>query len=52
MNNVIDLEALDAYLQSDDSPEGSMMLPDLDGFLHGIATAQFLSLPRNGCRRL
>ena len=31
-----DLEALDAYLSSDDSPENCMMLSDLDGFLHGV----------------
>jgi uncharacterized protein len=34
---MIDLERLDAYLSSDESPEGSMLLSDLDGFLHGIA---------------
>ena len=28
MNDEIDLEALDEYLMSDDSPEGSMMLSD------------------------
>lgn len=32
-----DLEALDEYLSSDHSPEGSMMLSDLDGFLTAIA---------------
>ena len=32
-----DLESLDAYLSSDDSPDECMMLSDLDGFLHGIA---------------
>jgi uncharacterized protein len=31
----VDLEALDAYLSSEDSPENCMMLSDLDGFLHG-----------------
>ena len=31
------LEELDAYLISDDSPDGCMMLSDLDGFIHGIA---------------
>ena len=30
-----DLESLDAYLSSDDSPDECMMLSDLDGFLHG-----------------
>jgi uncharacterized protein len=34
---MIDLERLDAYLSSDDSPEASMLLSDMDGFLHGIA---------------
>ena len=32
-----DLDSLDAYLSSDDSPENCMMLSDLDGFMHGIA---------------
>ena len=32
-----DLESLDTYLSSDDSPDECMMLSDLDGFLHGIA---------------
>lgn len=32
-----DLEDLDAYLSSDESPDNCMMLSDLDGFLHGIA---------------
>jgi uncharacterized protein len=31
------LEFLDAYLLSEDSPDGSMLLSDLDGFLTGIA---------------
>lgn len=34
---MIDLEDLDAYLSSDDSPDECMMLSDLDGFLHGVA---------------
>lgn len=34
---MIDLEPLDEYLTSDDSPENCMMLSDLDGFLHGVA---------------
>jgi uncharacterized protein len=42
MNDEINLEALDEYLMSDDSPEGSMMLSDLDGFLHGIACSPVL----------
>ena len=36
MNDNLDLEALDQYLASEDSPEDCMMLSDLDGFLHGI----------------
>ena len=32
-----DLERLDAFLSSDDSPEACLLLSDLDGFLHGIA---------------
>ena len=36
MSDEIDLEGLDAYLMSDDSPDDCMMLSDLDGFLHGI----------------
>ena len=36
MDDNIDLEALDAYLSSDDSPDDCMMLSDLDGFLHGV----------------
>ncbi len=36
-----DLEDLDAYLSSDESPEDCMMLSDLDGFLHGIACSPF-----------
>ena len=35
MSDEIDLEALDAYLSSDDSPDNCMMLSDLDGFLPG-----------------
>lgn len=33
---VVDLDALDAWLLSEDSPETSMVLSDLDGFLTGI----------------
>lgn len=36
MGDAIDLEALDGFLSSDDSPENCMMLSDLDGFLHGV----------------
>jgi uncharacterized protein len=32
-----DLSRLDDYLSSDESPEGCLMLSDLDGFLHGVA---------------
>lgn len=31
------LDRLDAYLSSDESPDECMMLSDLDGFLHGVA---------------
>ena len=34
---MINLETLDDYLSSDESPDDCMMLSDLDGFLHGIA---------------
>ena len=33
---VVDLDALDAWLLSEDSPETSMVLSDMDGFLTGI----------------
>jgi hypothetical protein len=33
---MVDLEKLDAYLSSDASPEDSLTLSDLDGFLTGI----------------
>ena len=36
LDDNIDLEALDGYLSSDDSPENCMMLSDLDGFIHGV----------------
>jgi uncharacterized protein len=32
-----DLDRLDGYLSSDESPEECLMLSDLDGFLHGVA---------------
>ena len=38
----MNLEELDAYLSSDDSPENCMMLSDLDGFMHGIACSPVL----------
>ena len=42
MNDDIDLDALDTYLMSDESPDSSMLLSDLDGFLHGIACSPVL----------
>lgn len=36
MSDEIDLEGLDAYLSSDESPENCMMLSDMDGFIHGV----------------
>ena len=39
-----DLESLDSYLSSDDSPDDCMMLSDLDGFLHGVACSP-VSIP-------
>ncbi len=36
MSDNADLEALDNFLSSDDSPDNCMMLSDLDGFLHGV----------------
>jgi hypothetical protein len=36
MDDNLDMEALDGYLSSDDSPENCMMLSDLDGFIHGV----------------
>jgi uncharacterized protein len=41
----VDLEALDAWLLSDDSPENSMLIEDLDGFLTGIAVSPELIVP-------
>ena len=35
--DTIDLERLDRFLSSDESPEDCMMLSDLNGFLHGVA---------------
>lgn len=42
MEENIDLERLDQFLSSDKSPENSMMLSDLDGFLHGIICSPVL----------
>ena len=36
VQNELDLERLDDYLSSDESPDNCMMLSDLDGFLHGL----------------
>ncbi|HLZ03586.1 MAG TPA: YecA family protein [Bradyrhizobium sp.] len=41
----VDLEALDRFLMSERSPQDSMMLSDLDGFLTGIAVGPELVLP-------
>ena len=41
----IDIEALDEFLMSDQSPPDCMMLPDLDGFLTGIAIGPELIPP-------
>lgn len=40
-----DLEALDAYLMSDASPDDCMLLSDLDGFLTGIVVGPELIPP-------
>ncbi|WP_457938831.1 YecA/YgfB family protein [Mesorhizobium sp. 10J20-29] len=40
-----DLEALDKYLSSEASPENSMLLSDLDGFLTGIVCSPELIMP-------
>ena len=32
----VNLDGLDRYLSSDESPEDCMMLPDFDGLLHGV----------------
>jgi len=39
------LDALDAFLSSDQSPPDSMMLSDLDGFLTAIAVGPELVMP-------
>ncbi len=44
-NPQIDLEALDNYLLSDESPDECMMLSDLDGFLTGIVVGPELVPP-------
>lgn len=37
MPQTLDLNKLDHWLSSDDSPDDCFMLSDLDGFLHGVA---------------
>ena len=39
---MLDLETLDSFLSSDESPDDCMMLSDLDGFLHGVACSPVL----------
>lgn len=41
----IDIDALDEFLMSDQAPLDCMMLPDLDGFLTGIAIGPELIMP-------
>jgi uncharacterized protein len=48
----VDLDALDAWLLSEDSPEESMLLCDLDGFLTGIAVGPELILPSEWMPRI
>jgi uncharacterized protein len=48
----VDLDALDAWLLSEDSPAESMLLPDLDGFLTGIAVGPDLILPSEWMPRI
>ena len=43
--DVVDLEALDAFLLSDHAPENSMGLSDLDGLLTGIVAGPEVILP-------
>jgi uncharacterized protein len=40
-----EIEALDAFLMSDQTPDGCMMLSDLDGFLTGLAIGPELIAP-------
>ena len=41
----VDLEVLDAFLESDRAPQDCMQLSDLDGFLTGIAIGPELIMP-------
>ena len=36
MTESVNLDELDRYLSSDESPEDCMMLSDFDGLLHGV----------------
>ena len=40
MDGTVDLDALEAYLSSDESPDDCMDLSELDGFLAGKAVPQ------------
>jgi len=42
---MVDINRLDTFLASDDSPEESMLISDLDGFLTGILCSPELILP-------
>ena len=46
----IDLDALGAFLLSDQAPEGSMSLSDLDGFLTGVVVGPELIMPSEWTR--
>jgi uncharacterized protein len=48
----VDRDALGAWLLSEDSPEESMLLADLDGFLTGIAVGPDLILPSEWMARI
>ena len=45
LNSPINLDALDDFLMSDHSPDDSMGLSDLDGFLTGVVVGPELILP-------
>ncbi len=42
---MVDIERLDTFLMSDDSPENCMQISDLDGFLTGILCSPDLIMP-------
>jgi uncharacterized protein len=48
----VDLDALDVWLVSEESPPESMLLHDLDGFLTGIAAGPDLILPSEWMPRI